>query len=48
MSCVVFIEETNSNQSSKLFKRMEKMEAQQRNLKLVKASSVKHKSQLEG
>jgi hypothetical protein len=27
---------------------MEKMEAQQRNLKLVKASSVKHKSQLEG
>ncbi len=44
----MFVKETNSNQCSKFFKRMEKMEAQQRNLKLVKASSVKCESQLEG
>jgi hypothetical protein len=43
-----FAKETNSNQCSKFFKRMEKMEAQQQDLKLMKASSVKRKSQLEG
>jgi hypothetical protein len=48
VSWVAFVEETNSNQHSKFFKRLEKMHNQRKDMKGLNGALVKCEPQLEG